>query len=49
MLKQKATVRHKMHVRKGDTVQVMVGKDKGKVGENRRPSTLKSLRSLSKA
>ncbi len=33
MLKQKATVRHKMHVRKGDTVQVMAGKDKGKVGE----------------
>jgi large subunit ribosomal protein L24 len=24
---------HKMHVRKGDTVQVISGKDKGKVGE----------------
>ena len=28
-----APVRHKMHVRKGDTVQVIAGKDKGKVGE----------------
>ncbi|CBN55368.1 50S ribosomal protein L24 [Kamptonema animale CS-326] len=26
-------VRHKMHVKKGDTVQVITGKDKGKVGE----------------
>lgn len=25
--------RHKMHVKKGDTVQVIAGKDKGKVGE----------------
>lgn len=25
-------VRHKMHVKKGDTVQVIAGKDKGKVG-----------------
>ncbi len=33
MLKQKKTVRQKMHVRKGDTVQVITGKDKGKVGE----------------
>lgn len=24
---------HKMHVKKGDTVQVITGKDKGKVGE----------------
>jgi large subunit ribosomal protein L24 len=24
---------HKMHVKKGDTVQVIVGKDKGKVGQ----------------
>jgi len=24
---------HKMHVKKGDTVQVIAGKDKGKVGE----------------
>jgi large subunit ribosomal protein L24 len=29
----KKTVRHKMHVKKGDTVQVIAGKDKGKVGE----------------
>ena len=33
MLKQKKTVRQKMHVKKGDTVQVITGKDKGKVGE----------------
>ncbi len=33
MFKQKKTVRHQMHVRKGDTVQVITGKDKGKVGE----------------
>lgn len=26
-------VRHKMHVKKGDTVQVISGKEKGKVGE----------------
>lgn len=26
-------VRYKMHVKKGDTVQVISGKDKGKVGE----------------
>lgn len=26
-------VRYKMHVKKGDTVQVIAGKDKGKVGE----------------
>lgn len=26
-------VRHKMHVKKGDTVQVIAGKDRGKVGE----------------
>ncbi len=31
--KQKKVVRHKMHVKKGDTVQVITGKDKGKVGE----------------
>lgn len=30
---KKAPVRYKMHVRKGDTVQVISGKDKGKVGE----------------
>jgi len=26
-------IRYKIHVRKGDTVQVIAGKDKGKVGE----------------
>ena len=29
----KQPVRHKMHVKKGDTVQVITGRDKGKVGE----------------
>ena len=29
----KTTQRYKMHVKKGDTVQVIAGKDKGKVGE----------------
>jgi len=29
----KQPVRHKMHVRKGDTVQVIAGRDRGKVGE----------------
>ncbi|MEM9087791.1 MAG: 50S ribosomal protein L24 [Cyanobacteria bacterium P01_F01_bin.53] len=33
MRKQKEVMRQKMHVRKGDTVQVIAGKDKGKVGE----------------
>jgi large subunit ribosomal protein L24 len=33
MTKQKQTVRTRMHVKKGDTVQVIAGKDKGKVGE----------------
>ncbi|MGB3765205.1 MAG: 50S ribosomal protein L24 [Phormidesmis sp.] len=33
MQKSKATVRQKMHVRKGDTVQVIAGKDKGTIGE----------------
>jgi large subunit ribosomal protein L24 len=34
MAKQAATpVRHRMHVKKGDTVQVIAGKDKAKVGE----------------
>lgn len=28
-----AAVRYKMHVKKGDTVQVISGRDKGKVGE----------------
>lgn len=31
--KQKTSTRYKMHVKKGDTVQVISGKDKGKVGE----------------
>jgi len=29
----KQSTRHKMHVKKGDTVQVIAGGDKGKVGE----------------
>lgn len=31
--KKEAPKRYKMHVRKGDTVQVISGRDKGKVGE----------------
>ena len=31
--KNVAPVRYKMHVKKGDTVQVIAGKDKGKIGE----------------
>ncbi|WP_448570121.1 50S ribosomal protein L24 [Trichothermofontia sp.] len=32
--RSKATpTRHRMHVKRGDTVQVITGKDKGKVGE----------------
>ena len=30
---KKGSVRRKMHVKKGDTVQIIAGKDKGKVGE----------------
>lgn len=30
---QKSVTRYKMHVKKGDTVQVIAGKDKAKVGE----------------
>jgi large subunit ribosomal protein L24 len=33
MAKPKPKVFHKMHVKTGDTVQVIAGKDKGKVGE----------------
>jgi large subunit ribosomal protein L24 len=33
MPKSKSPTRHKMHVKKGDTVQVISGQDKGKVGE----------------
>jgi large subunit ribosomal protein L24 len=36
MAKTTQVVRHKMHVKKGDTVQVIAGKDKGKVGEIQR-------------
>lgn len=39
----KAVVRYKMHVKKGDTVQVIAGSDKGKVGE-----VLQTLPKLSK-
>ncbi|KKD39366.1 MAG: 50S ribosomal protein L24 [Limnoraphis robusta] len=31
--KQQKLERHQMHVKKGDTVQIIAGKDKGKVGE----------------
>lgn len=31
--KKGEVTRHKMHVKKGDTVQVIAGNDKGKVGE----------------
>lgn len=44
MAKQpKPKVFHKMHVKTGDTVQVIAGKDKGKVGE-----VIKALPELSK-
>ncbi|MEL6376937.1 MAG: KOW motif-containing protein, partial [Pseudomonadota bacterium] len=33
VVKNKNVGRQKMHVRTGDTVQVITGKDKGKVGE----------------
>jgi large subunit ribosomal protein L24 len=33
MATTQTATRHKMHVKKGDTVQVITGKDKGKVGE----------------
>lgn len=33
MAKPTTKVRYKMHVKKGDTVQVISGKEKGKVGE----------------
>ncbi|WP_088893848.1 50S ribosomal protein L24 [Leptolyngbya ohadii] len=32
-MKKGTKVRYKMHVKKGDTVQVISGKEKGKVGE----------------
>lgn len=31
--KKTETIRYRMHVKKGDTVQVIAGKEKGKVGE----------------
>ncbi|MBF2045814.1 50S ribosomal protein L24 [Leptolyngbya sp. NK1-12] len=45
MAKQKKPVRYKMHVKKGDTVQVIAGSEKGKVGEVLRtfPETSKVL------
>jgi large subunit ribosomal protein L24 len=33
MTKAKEVVRHNMHVKVGDTIQVMAGKDKGKIGK----------------
>lgn len=33
MAKKSTPVRHKLHVKKGDTVQVIAGSEKGKVGE----------------
>jgi len=32
-MEKSSFVRHKMHVKKGDTVQIISGKEKGKVGE----------------
>ncbi|WP_016953002.1 50S ribosomal protein L24 [Anabaena sp. PCC 7108] len=43
MAKPQPKVFHKMHVKTGDTVQVIAGKDKGKVGE-----VIKALPQLSK-
>ena len=43
MSRQKPKVTHRMHVKKGDTVQIISGKDKGKIGE-----ILKSFPELSK-
>lgn len=33
MATQKSPIRYRMHVKKGDTVQVIAGRDKAKVGE----------------
>jgi large subunit ribosomal protein L24 len=33
MAKNSTPIRHRMHVKKGDTVQVIAGSEKGKVGE----------------
>jgi large subunit ribosomal protein L24 len=43
MAKQKPKVTHRMHVKKGDTVQIISGKDKGKIGK-----IVKSFPELSK-
>jgi large subunit ribosomal protein L24 len=43
MAKQTPKIKHRMHVKKGDTVQIISGKDKGKIGE-----ILKSIPELSK-
>ncbi len=43
MTRQKPKVTHRMHVKKGDTVQVISGKDKGKIGK-----IVKSFPELSK-
>lgn len=43
MTATKTPTRYKMHVKKGDTVQIIAGKDKGKIGE-----ILKSLPEQSK-
>lgn len=40
---QKEVVRYKMHVKKGDTVKIIAGSDKGKIGE-----ILQTLPKLSK-
>ena len=40
---QKEVVRHKMHVKKGDTVKIIAGSDKGMIGE-----ILQTLPKLSK-
>ncbi len=43
MSRQKPKVTHRMHVKTGDTVQIISGKDKGKIGE-----IIKSFPELSK-
>jgi large subunit ribosomal protein L24 len=43
MTKTQTAVRHRMHVKKGDTVQVISGKDKAKVGEVLRVLPQKSM------
>ncbi len=43
MKNEKKSERHRMHVKKGDTVQVISGRDKAKVGEVLRVLPQKSL------